>query len=249
MNQRPDPILVAEHLRLQYRNGALGILDVSLQVGPGEIVGLFGANGAGKTSTVRSIGGFLRSEGARVISGRVLLAGQNVTNREPHRVAREGLACVPERNKVFADFTVQENLTLVGRLPPQSRRAELTELISGLFPVLKSRLQQLAGQLSGGERQMLALARAIMADPKVLVIDEMTLGLHHSVQPILFSAVEKIAAAGSAVLLVDESTGLALDVVNYAYVLASGEIRDEGPPQHFHNRELLVAGYTGAGAA
>lgn len=249
MTPRPDPILVAQHLRLQYRNGALGILDVSLQVGPSEIVGLFGPNGAGKTSTVRSISGFLRSEGARVTAGRVLLAGQDVTNQEPHRLARLGLACVPERNKVFADFTVAENLTLIGRLPGPSRRADLTDLIFGLFPALKSRLHQLAGQLSGGERQMLALARAIMADPKILVIDEMTLGLHHSVQPILFSAVDKIAAAGSAVLLVDESTGLALDVVNYAYVLVSGEIHDEGSPQSFRTRELLVAGYTGAGAA
>jgi branched-chain amino acid transport system ATP-binding protein len=245
MNPRPDPILVAEHLRLKYRSGALGILDVSLQVGPGELVGLFGANGAGKTSTVRSMSGFLRSEGARLVFGRVMLGGHDVSNREPHRQAIDGLACVPERNKVFVDFTVEENLEAIGRLPQRSRRVELTEFVFDLFPVLKSRLHQVAGKLSGGERQMLALGRAIMADPRVLVIDEMTLGLHHTLQPLLFSAVQKVAAGGTAVILVDENTGLALNVVKYAYVLAHGEIEAEGPPELFRAKELLVAGYAG----
>ena len=114
------------------------------------------------------------------------------------------------------------------------------------FPILGERRRQQGGRLSGGQRQMLALARGILSDPKVLIVDEMTLGLHHSVQPALFDAVRRVAASGTAVVLVDESTHFALEIADYCYVLSGGEVRDEGPADKFRDSELLVAGYVDA---
>jgi branched-chain amino acid transport system ATP-binding protein len=241
-----DAILTADAVRVRYRNGALGTLDVSFSVAPGQVVALFGGNGAGKTTSVRAVSGFLRTEGARVIQGRVTLDGREVTNAEPHKQAKLGMFFVPERNKVFANLTVAENLVAIGRLPKGARRTELFETVYTLFPILAERRRQQAGRLSGGQRQMLALARGIISDPKVLIVDEMTQGLHHLVQPPLFEAVRQVAASGTAVVLVDESTGFALDIADYCYVLAAGEVRDEGPAEKFRDNELLVAGYVDA---
>lgn len=241
-----NPILAAENLRVRYRNGALGILDVSFRVAPGQVIGLFGPNGAGKTTSVRAVTGFLRTEGARVVAGRVILDGGDVTNHEPHRQAAMGMAFVPERNKVFSSLTVAENLAAVSGIPRGSRRRELHDFIYSLFPVLADRRRQQAGKLSGGQRQMLALARGIIRDPRVLIVDEMTLGLHHSLQPPLFEAVRRVAAGGTAVILVDESTGLALEAADYCYVLGAGRIHDEGPSAKFRGSELIAAGYVEA---
>ncbi len=241
-----EPILTAESLRVRYRNGALGILDVSFRVAPGQVVGLFGPNGAGKTTTVRAVSGFLRTEGARVIEGHVRLGGRDVTNHEPHRQAGLGVAFVPERDKVFPNLTAAENLAALSGLPRGARRTELMDLVFSLFPVLAERRRQLAGRLSGGQRQMLALARAIVRDPRVLIVDEMTLGLHHSLQPPLFGAVRQVANSGAAVVLVDESTGLALEAADYCYVLSAGLVQDEGPSEKFRGSELIAAGYVEA---
>jgi branched-chain amino acid transport system ATP-binding protein len=240
------PILTADRLRVRYRNGALGILDVSFRVAPGQVVGLFGPNGAGKTTSVRAVSGFLRTEGARVVQGSVMLDGHDVTNHEPHRQAALGVAFVPERNKVFASLTVAENLAALSGAPRGTRRAALLDLIFSLFPVLAERRRQPAGKLSGGQRQMLALARAIVRDPRVLIVDEMTLGLHHSVQPPLFDAVLQVARGGAAVVLVDESTGLALNTADYCYILGAGLVHDEGPSEKFRGSELIAAGYVEA---
>lgn len=242
-----SPILTAENLRVRYRNGALGVLDVSFHVAPGKVVCLFGPNGAGKTTSVRAVAGFLRTEGARIIQGRVTVDGRDVTNHEPHRQARLGIAFVPERNKVFANLTVAENLAALSGLPSGSRRAELNEFIDSLFPLLAERRRDYAGRLSGGQRQMLALARAIIRDPRILIVDEMTLGLHHSVQRPLFDAVRRVAAGGAAVVIVDESTGFALEAADYCYILAAGRVHDEGPSERFRGSELIAAGYVEAG--
>lgn len=238
-----EALLEVDNVRVRYRNGGLGVLDVSLRVAPGEIVGLFGPNGAGKTTSVRAASGFLRTEGAKVIGGSVRLAGEKVTNCEPHRQAKLGLAFVPERNKVFASLTVQENLVAIGRPPAGRRRTELIDHIYTLFPILAERRRQLAGKLSGGQRQMLALARGIYSDPSLLIVDEMSLGLHESVLPPLFEAVRRVAAAGTAVLLVDESTTFALDMSDYCYLLGNGVIKAEGTAADFRERDLLAAGY------
>ena len=241
------PILTAENLRVRYRNGALGIVDVSFEVAPGQVIGLFGPNGAGKTTSMRAVSGFMRTEGARVIVGRVTLGGDDVTNNEPHRQAARGVAFVPERNKVFPSLTVAENLAAVSGVPKGARRVELNDMIYSLFPLLAERRREYAGRLSGGQRQMLALARGIIRDPRVLIVDEMTLGLHHSVQPPLFDAVRRVADSGTAVILVDESTGFALEACDYCYVLSAGRVHERGPADKFKGSELIAAGYVEAG--
>jgi branched-chain amino acid transport system ATP-binding protein len=169
-----------------------------------------------------------------------------MTGAEPHKTARQGVAFVPERRKVFSSLTVAENLDALGSRPPRARRNEVYDFIYTLFPILGERRRQLAGRLSGGQQQMLAIGRALMCEPKLLIVDEMTLGLHHSMHAPLFDAVKYIAANGTAVLVVDESTGFALEVSDYCYLIGSGRVRDEGPAERFRGNELLAAGYVEA---
>ncbi len=231
---------------MRYRNGALGVVDVSLQMGAGQIVVLFGPNGAGKTTTVRAISGFLKSEGARVIGGEIELFGHSIVNREPQKIAALGLAFVPERRKVFANMSVAENLDVLARRPARARRREIFDHVYELFPMLADRRRELAGRLSGGQQQMLALARSLIREPRLLVIDEMTLGLHHSLHGPLFDVVKRIAADGTSVLVVDESTTHALDAADHCYLLGGGTVRISGPPEMFVGNELLSAGYVDA---
>lgn len=240
------PAVLADHLRVRYRNGALGILDVSIKAEDGQIVAIFGPNGAGKTTSVRAISGFLKTEGARVVGGRVRLFGKDTTNFEPHQVAHLGMSFVPERRKVFHNLTVAENLHALGRLPNSARRAEVYDRVHILFPALRERWGEVAGRLSGGQQQMLAIARALISEPRVMIVDEMTLGLHHSLHAPLFEVIRAISASGTTVIVVDESAGLAIDVSDYCYLLSAGRIREEGPASRFKGSELLAAGYVGA---
>jgi branched-chain amino acid transport system ATP-binding protein len=236
-------VLSADNLTVRYRNGAIGIIDVSLQVDAGQIVAIFGPNGAGKTTTVRAISGFLRTEGARVINGNVTLFDEDITNLEPNASSSRGLAFVPERQKIYPTMTVADNLAAVGKLPPRAERRRVYEQIYELFPTLKDRQKELAGRLSGGQQQMLAIARTFFTRARVLVIDEMTLGLHTSVHGPLYEVVKTVARQGTAVLLVDESTSSALAVVDYCYLLSGGKVRMSGAPEIFAGNELLAAGY------
>ena len=240
-------LLELEDVSVRFRTGALGARGISMSVDAGSVIAIFGPNGAGKTTTVRAIGGFLRAEGARVSAGHVRFNGTDITNWEPQRVSRSGIAYVPERNKVFAQLTVNENLVAVGRLPRGAKRAEALERVFEMFPVLAERRHAVAGQLSGGQQQMLALGRAWLSNPELLIIDEMTLGLHHSLQPMLFDAVSAMSKAGTTVILVEESTGLALELADYCYLLYGGRLRDHGPVSKYYGNELLVAGYLGEG--
>jgi len=228
-------------LRVRYPNGALGILDVSLVVEQGAIVALFGPNGAGKSTTTRAIGGFLQSEGAKIVEGDVLLGGRRITGLEPHRIAALGVAVVPERNKVFANLSVAENLAALGNRMRRSDRRVLHERVVELFPILHKRRNQAAGRLSGGERQMLAIGRALLLDPRLLVIDEMTLGLHHSLQPSLYAAVERIAQEGTSVLVVDESNAFALEIADHCYRIEDGTITAQGPASSFRSEGFAAS--------
>jgi branched-chain amino acid transport system ATP-binding protein len=223
-----DVILDTQNIRVRYRNGALGVLDVSLNVHAGEVVALFGPNGAGKTTTARAISGFLRSEGARVIDGSVKLFGHDTTNLEPHRTAAMGLTFVPERKKIFPSMTVAENLEVLARRPPRNRRDEIYAKIYEIFPVLGERRRSVAGLLSGGEQQMLAIARTFMSSARLLIIDEATLGLHHSVHGPLYEVIKSVAAEGAGVLVVDEDSGSALDAADRWYLLAAGTVQSVG---------------------
>ncbi|ASW55648.1 ABC transporter ATP-binding protein [Plantactinospora sp. KBS50] len=239
----PATALGVRGLKVRYRNGALGVQDVSLEVAAGQVVALFGPNGAGKTTTVRAVSGFLRSEGAKVVGGSVTLFGTPTANPEPHQTSRLGVAFVAERHKIFPGLSVAENLVALGRLPRRSRRRQITDEVFELFPVLGARPRELAGRLSGGQQQMLAIARGLMSEPRLLIVDELTLGLHHSLHAPLFEAMRRIAGSGKAVLVVDESTGTALDTVDHCYLINGGRIRNSGPAADFRGSELLAAGY------
>jgi branched-chain amino acid transport system ATP-binding protein len=221
-------ILEAEDVRVRYRNGALGVTSISVAVDAGEVVAVFGPNGAGKTTTARAISGFVRSEGARVINGSVTLFGRETTNFEPHRTAAMGVTFIPERQKIFPSMTVAQNLEVVARRPPRNRRPEIYAKIYEIFPVLESRRSSLAGLLSGGEQQMLAIARTFMSSSQLLIVDELTLGLHHSLFGPLYKVIRDIADDGTAVLVIDEDSAHALDVADRWYMLAGGEVQSTG---------------------
>lgn len=236
-------LLEVDSLRVRYRNGALGVTDVSLRLEAGSIAAVFGANGAGKTTTLRAIGGFLRGEGARVVGGRIAFAGSDIANIEPHRAAAMGIATVLERKKVFANLSVRDNLLALGPSQLGGDRDGKLARVFALFPILRDKLHDPAGRLSGGQQQMLAVARGLMAAPRLLIVDEITLGLHPSVHPVLYAAIRRIADDGAAVLVVDESAATALDVVDYCYLIAGGRTVAEGRPETFRGSELLAAGY------
>jgi branched-chain amino acid transport system ATP-binding protein len=242
---RNVPAVELRSVRVRYRNGAVGVADISLSVAPGEFACVFGPNGAGKTTTVRAITGFLRSEGAQVMSGEVLIFGTPVTNWQPHRVSALGVGFVAERRKVFPNLTVSENLAAVGTLPPRHRRHEVFMRVYDLFPALHSRQSELVGHLSGGQQQMVAIARGLMNEPRLLIVDELTLGLHVSLQEPLFETLKQVAASGTAVLVVDESTGCALDFASHCFLLRGGYVAQAGPAERFRGSELVVAGYIG----
>ena len=153
---------------------------------------------------------------------------------------------MPERRKIFPNLSVADNMAALGQTPSRARRAQLHRHVFELFPALADRRSELAGRLSGGQRQMVAIARALMCEPRVLIVDELTLGLHHSLHQTLYQTMRRIADDGTAVIVVDESTGTALELVDRCYLIGSGTVRDSGPPEKFRGSELLAAGYVEA---
>ncbi|MFC4637243.1 ABC transporter ATP-binding protein [Deinococcus hohokamensis] len=216
--------LVIENLAAGY--GKVQVLwDVSVRVGPGEFVAMIGANGAGKTSTLRAVSGVLRPS-----AGRILLGGQDITRATPSQIVGRGLAHVPEGRELFALMTVRENLELGAAMSPGARaaQAETLEQVYTLFPRLRERATQLAGTLSGGEQQMVAVGRALMARPSVLVVDEPSLGLSPLMTQTVFGALKAVNAEGVSVLLVEQNVGLSLRLADRAYVLENGQVVSQG---------------------
>ena len=221
------------------RYGPVRALDgVSLTVDDGEVVAVLGANGAGKTTTLRAISGTVRRGGRVELDGRPL-------RRSPESVAKLGVAHVPEGRGTFAELTVDENL----RLGAYTRRGDLAEdyeRVRALFPVLARRRAQQAGKLSGGEQQMLALARALMQRPRLLLLDEPSLGLAPIVVAEIFGVVHKLNAdEGLAVLLVEQNARIALDVATRAYVLEVGRVAVEGTSDELKANESVRRSYLG----
>jgi len=239
-------LLRAESLALRYPNGALGIEDVSIDVDEGQIVALIGANGAGKTTTCRALSGFLKTEDMKIVRGKVSFDGADVTGREPHRLAKIGLSAVPERNKVFPNLSVREHFVSAGLHRSRTERDEMLEFGLQLFPRIRERMHQSAGKLSGGEQQMVAIVRALVNRPRLLIVDEMTLGLHASLRAPLFAALKSVAAQGTACLVIDESTSDAVTNAQYCYLLEGGRTTKHGQPSDFANTDLLDLGYASA---
>ncbi|WP_376791717.1 ABC transporter ATP-binding protein [Thermoflexus sp.] len=215
-----DPV-VLELRNLEAAYGAIRALHgLSLTVGAGEVVALLGPNGAGKTTTLRVISGLLRP-----VRGQVLYRGQEITGRSPAQIARMGIIQCPEGRQVFKSLTVRENLLLGGyRLGDPVRERRNLERALALFPMLKERLDQPAGLLSGGQQQMLAIARALMADPEVLLLDEPSLGLAPRVVEEVFEALAQLKAHGLTMLIVEQNAEKALDLADRGYVLESGRL-------------------------
>ena len=210
---------------LTTRYGSIAALrDVQLQVGQGEVVGLIGPNGAGKTTLLGSVAGLLSPA-----SGTIRFEGADVTGWSPDQMLRAGLALVPEHRRIFTDLTVVENLKIGGATITGNERAELLEEMGELFPVLKERWSTAAGYLSGGEAQQLAIARALMSKPRLLMMDEPSLGLAPVLVDVVFELVEQLRTQGRTLLIVEQNAQRMLTVADRAYVLRSGEMAAEGP--------------------
>lgn len=222
-------LLKVDNLAVKY--GAIRALhDISLEVNEGEIVTLIGGNGAGKTTTLRTISGMLKPA-----QGTVSFAGSRIDGTSPHALVHRGLCHVPEGRGIFANLTVAENLSLGCYVRQDHHHVRQDkEKVLELFPRVRERLKQVAGTLSGGEQQMLAIARALLAKPKLLLLDEPSLGLAPQLVQLIFQIVKQINAAGTTVLLVEQNAHMALAVAHRAYVLQTGRIVKSGVA-----RELL----------
>ncbi len=218
-----EPHLEISGLRVSY--GAIqAVRGVSLTVGRGEVVALIGANGAGKTSTLRAVSGMLKPQ-----AGAITLDGKPTTGLRSHQLVPRGLAHAPEGRGIFLNLTIEENLDLGAYL--RNDRAEIAadlEYCFGLFPRLKERRKQLAGTLSGGEQQMLTISRALMSRPKLLLLDEPSLGLAPQVTEKIFRTLREVNARGMSILLVEQNAHLALNLAHYGYVMETGEVAMEG---------------------
>jgi branched-chain amino acid transport system ATP-binding protein len=200
-------------------DGALAVRNVSLVVQPGEIVALLGSNGAGKSTTVGMIAGVLRPQ-----NGAIRFANEVLTGSPSHVVVRKGITLVPEGRLVFPQMTVLENLRLGAHVKPRSQVAALIDHAFTLFPRLSERRGQLAGSMSGGEQQMLAIARGLMAEPRLIILDEPSLGLMPKVTQELFRLIETVNRSGISVLLVEQNLHQALRIAHRGYVLEKGEV-------------------------
>ncbi|NPA07339.1 MAG: ABC transporter ATP-binding protein [Chloroflexi bacterium] len=214
---------------------------VNLSLQQGQLTALVGANGAGKTTLLRTIMGLIKPW-----SGRILFEGQDVSKLPPHKKADMGLVLVPEGRQLFTSMTVLENLEM-GATPRRARPyfKRNLELVFEMFPRLKERMHQKAGTMSGGERQMLAVARGLMAHPKVLMIDEMSLGLAPVLVLQLFESLNKLREVGITTLLVEQNVHLALSVTDYAYVMAHGKVELEGPSEQIAQDPHVQKAYLG----
>jgi len=236
-------LLTVDHVSVYY--GAVQALrDVSFTVGKGEIVSLIGANGAGKSTTLRALSGVVRPSAGSIVHDGVSIAGL-----ASHRIARLGIAHVPEGRGVFADMSVRENLEM-GAYTRSSRKEveESFERVFGLFPRLAERVTQLAGTLSGGEQQMLAIGRGLVQRPDLLLLDEPSMGLSPVLVREIFRMIGEINKAGTTILLVEQNASMALAIADRAYVLEAGEIALEGKASDLQEDPKVRAAYLGAEA-
>jgi branched-chain amino acid transport system ATP-binding protein len=232
-------------VNLSVSYGAIkAVQGVSITVPDGKIVSLIGTNGAGKSTTLRTITGLIRPE-----SGQILLDGEDIAHMSPHDIVKRGISMVPEGRRVFSDLTVYENLMLGAYVRTDASAVRKSmEGVYTLFPRLLEREQQLAGTLSGGEQQMLALGRALMADPKLLLMDEPSLGLAPVLVQEIFALIKRINGQGKTLLLIEQNARAALTVCDYAYVLETGRIVMEGTGADLLRNDDVRKIYLGEGA-
>lgn len=232
--------LVVEHLEVRYGD-LIGVADVSLRIERGQIVALLGSNGAGKTTTLNAIAGLVK-----VSRGRIEWRGELISGQPAYQIVSKGLALSPEGWRLFVSQTVEQNLRLgATALADPARIEALFERVYTLFPRLRERRGQLARTLSGGERQMLALGRALMSEPKMLLLDEPSLGLAPTVVETLYDTLQKLHEDGLTLLLAEQSIPLALGIADYAYVLQTGRVAIEGNAAEMEGNRQVQEIYLG----
>ncbi|MBP2689482.1 MAG: braG [Deltaproteobacteria bacterium] len=238
-----DALLKVDGLNVYY-GPVQALRGISFSVGRGETVALIGANGAGKSTTLRAVSGIVRPA-----SGDILFRGKSIKGLPPHRIARLGMAHVPEGRGVFANMNVLDNLEMGAYARPSRKEAEETlDRVYSLFPRLWERSGQLAGTLSGGEQQMLAIGRALMARPDLLLLDEPSMGLSPVLVGEIFQLVAEINRTGTTILLVEQNANMALSIARRAYVLETGEILLEGEASVLREDPAVRAAYLGDAA-
>ena len=234
-------MLKAEGISASY--GRVKVLkDINMSVENGEIVCLVGANGAGKSTLLKVISGIVPAA-----SGKFLFEGQDITNRKPDFIVKAGLSHVPEGRQIFADLTVRQNLLLgsyVHKLPKQEM-TRLFDSVFDLFPILKSRLMQKAGTMSGGEQQMLAIGRGLMSQPKLLLLDEPSLGLAPLMVETILKVIQNLRSTGISILLVEQNVNAALQISDRAYVMETGSIVTHGKARELMENDEIRKSYLG----
>mgnify|MGYP000894729002 CR=1 FL=1 len=224
-----------------YYGGIHALADVNIEVGEGEIVTLVGANGAGKTSTLRAVSGLVPAAG-----GKIEFEGKDLSKVAPNRIPYLGISHVPEGRRIFANMTVQENLQLGAYCrKDKAGVGKDYEAVLEKFPRLRERLRQRAGTLSGGEQQMLAIGRALMSRPKILLMDEPSMGLAPIIVKEIFSIIVDINRSGTTILLVEQNANMALSIANRAYVIETGRITLEGNASELMDNESVKSAYLG----
>lgn len=234
-----NKILTVDNINVYY--GAIhAVKGVSFDVAEGEIVTLIGANGAGKSTTLQTISGLLRSK-----TGSVTFLEENITKLAPHKILQRGLAQVPEGRRIFLQMTVQENLEMGAFTQNSSTIPGNLEMVFEQFPRLLERRKQIAGTLSGGEQQMLAMGRALMSNPKLLMLDEPSMGLAPILVEQIFEIIKKLNEAGTTILLVEQNAQMALSIAHKAYVLETGTITLSGTGEELSKSEQVKKAYLG----
>ena len=234
-----EKILCVEDINVYY--GAIhAIKGISFEVNEGEIVTLIGANGAGKSTTLNTVSGLLRSK-----TGSINFLGQDIGKVPAHKLVERGLSQVPEGRRVFLQMTVQENLEMGAYTEKASTIPQNLELVYEQFPRLKERYKQVAGTLSGGEQQMLAMGRALMSQPKLLMLDEPSMGLAPILVEQIFEIIQNLHKAGTTILLVEQNAQMALSIADRAYVLETGKISLSGPASELLHNDSVRKAYLG----
>jgi branched-chain amino acid transport system ATP-binding protein len=243
-----ERVLEVEALEVAYRGAGLGVQGIDLHADRGEIVAMLGANGAGKTTTLRAITGFLPGEIAKVTAGRITFEGRALGAQPPHWRVHQGMSIVPERDKVFRTLTVEENLRVSASTHRGHDPAATMATLYEVFPALNERRTTSAGLLSGGERQMLAIGRALMTGPSMLLADEVSLGIAPGLVIELLDTLRRVSAdRGITVLLVEQNAAAALRVADRVYVLEHGRCVMSGTPRELLNRPDFFDAYFGLG--
>jgi len=239
-------VLEVSNIEVVYNEVILVLKGLSLKVPKGKIIAVLGSNGAGKSTTLKAISGLLKSEDGEVTDGKIIYEGENINNSDPEDIVLKGIFQVMEGRRVFKELTVDENLIAGAYTRKDTENIKKDkEYIYELFPALKRRMNMRAGYLSGGEQQMLAIGRALMAKPRLLLLDEPSLGLAPLLVREIFEKIQQINKEGTTILLVEQNANLALQIADYGYIMENGKVVLDGPAEVLRNNDDVKEFYLG----